>query len=120
MEAVSKIENVSREAASSGLPPAYAVSVTWNELLNTLQDAVKKRLPEEYSDSWNPRRTIKLALDSNLITKEDYNLLEELTVIRNQVAHGKEVNLTESDALRYGDVAAKLASRVVKFVSERV
>jgi hypothetical protein len=99
------------QAALSVLPPAYVISRAWLQIENALRKAlsdVNMSMPTRTSSS----SLIKLAVDHELLSKDEADLVDSLRRLRNEAAHSLEPVITVTDALRYDDIVTSLTTRI--------
>ena len=109
------IEKIEAVSGLAQLPPSYIVSQAWLSLEQTFRDAVE--IPNR--PSLNIRRSpyrvaeyIDLARHQELLYSDEVPAVEQLRALRNQAAHSVDPGVTNTDALRYHDIANTLIEQI--------
>ena len=100
-------QEASEEPAMDG-PPEYQILHSWHDVERALMDlAVNQGIPLAERTPKN----IKTLASKLSLPAEDVISITEMRELRNRVVH-RDFAVSETDALRYGDLAKKLAANI--------
>ncbi len=91
------------------IDPAAAVLVAWRPVELALRRAAQRHalaLPMP------PIRIMQTLPQWGRIDRQTYEIFEELRRLRNQAAHEDGTDITESEALEFGELALRLAAKI--------
>ena len=101
-------EQLMRLASAS---PEAAVVEAWRHVENRLVDLARARAFDAAPATWvMPLVLGALMMGKNLINEPQYATLRSLKHLRDQVTHGRGIQITASEALEYIDVAVWLVA----------
>ena len=97
----------------SMLPPAYIVSQAWLRAEDAIGRAVKMQPipPNELTMLQGPG-FLRVAQKVGLVSKDEFETLNQLRVLRNQAAHFLTPGISLTDALRYDDIANSIIAQI--------
>jgi hypothetical protein len=100
----------------SALPPAYVISQAWlrveEEIERSVAMPVAISMVSSRARRLSPLRLLSLAADQELITNDEFTILDQLRNMRNQAAHSRNPDISLTDALRYNDIANSIVQQV--------
>lgn len=111
-KSIRRIENISE---LSRLPPPYIVSQAWLKLEQAIYDTMVTSayiIPRARKPTLSALDYIDFATRQELLTKDEVSAVQQLRLLRNQAAHSINPDITITDALRYYDIASRLALKI--------
>ena len=113
LTAPSNVKRIEAIADLSGLPPAYVISQAWLRVEEEIGRSVAIPVASPTARlSISPVKLLRIAVEQELITNSELNLLDQLRDLRNQAAHSLNPDISLTDALRYDDIANSLVQQV--------
>jgi hypothetical protein len=95
----------------SALPPAYIVSQSYDSLMRTILEVLKKRsLPGQVLRSRGDH--MRAARAEGLLNDDEISAIDRLRDMRNSAVHSTDASISMTDALRYQDMAEFLINGI--------
>lgn len=100
------------------ISPNTAVSVAWAEVILSAYKLIEKKFPELRAELLNTETPFKniqnLLRKGNLVESKQLEILNELRLIRNKIAHARDFKLDQGKAREYVTIALKLKTLLDK------
>lgn len=112
----SEINDWLLSSVTPDVPPPYMIIMYWNQLEKALLNATERLYSANIILA--PRRNASMpvlwrdAVKSIKLDRQTLFGIGELNKLRNEAAHGKEINISTTDALRYRDLAIQYISNI--------
>jgi hypothetical protein len=101
--AKSQVEEIAK------VDPSAAVLVAWRQVEQALSRAARR---SELAPPWPALGVIRMLFAREVIDRPTYEIFNELRRLRNQAAHTDGPEITESQAIDFGDLALRLAAKI--------
>ncbi|MGI4801659.1 MAG: hypothetical protein ACRYF2_10190 [Janthinobacterium lividum] len=98
-------------AAEVELPPAYIISQSWLRLIDEVRLALQYAGVEASGRGIGSVVILSRAHTAGFLSSDEFQQLQDLRKLRNQVVHDSEVSVSSTDALRYSTLANRLIER---------